>query len=254
MYYIKKGIKTLRQDGIIVFIRKLHLHFLYKFKKKTEYHFVQSYRRYVRNLIKAYPIDEAMSMAVGDGNYYEIGTIEKNILLNYGLKPYMNIVDYGCGSGRLAHALPTDYNLNYLGVDIIDELIDYAKTKTPSNYKYIINHKLNVPVESDTIDIVCAFSLFTHLLHEESFIYMADMKRALKKGGKLIFTFLEFGNSGHWSIFAERVETQKRTNTTPILDVFIEKSVIMLWAEKLGLKIIELKSNQGQSLAVLEKE
>jgi ubiquinone/menaquinone biosynthesis C-methylase UbiE len=226
--------------------------------EKTDFHFIKRYRKYIKTLINLYPLDEAMSMAVGDG-YYEVGQIEKNILLYYGLKPNMSILDYGCGSGRLAHALPSEYDLNYLGIDIVEELLDYAKSKTPSNYRFLLNDKLSVPVESESLDLICAFSVFTHLLHEESFIYLEDMKRALKPGGKLIFSFIEF--KLHWPVFWGTVNAQ-RNNTKAVLNIFIEKSTVKIWAEKLGFEILEIVSGHekkyngkalGQSLAVFIK-
>jgi len=239
---------------------KLKFFFPIKIDRKTEFHFVQDYQKHVRHLIRSYPLDEAMSLAVS-GNYFEVGNIEKDILISYGLKPYMSIVDYGCGSGRLAQALPIEYNLNYIGIDIIDDLLNYARTKSPLNYKFIRHRELSIPLESESIDMICAFSLFTHLLHEESYIYIEDMKRVLKKGGKLILSFLEFGLQDHWSIFISTVNAQ-RNNTLPHLNNFIEKSVIKIWAEKLGFEIIEIIDGNnrkfngnclGQSIAVLRK-
>ena len=251
MSNFEKGFNVLRKNGFIVFFRKVRIFFLNRFRKKSEFHFVKDYKKFVKNLIKVYPIDEAMSLAVG-GKYFEIGNIEKDILIRFGLKHNMSLIDYGCGSGRLANALPIDLNINYLGIDIIDELLEYAKKKSPENYRFIRHRKLSVPVESESVDMICAFSLFTHLLHEESYIYMEDMKRVLKIGGRLIFSFLEFGSVAHWSIFMATVDTQ-RNNTSPHLNTFIEQSVIKIWADKLGFKIIELESGQGQSLAVFEK-
>ncbi|MDR1174626.1 MAG: class I SAM-dependent methyltransferase [Treponema sp.] len=255
-----KVIRSLKNGGFISLYRQLKVFFLIKTSKKTEFHFVQDYQKRVKNLIRSYPIDEAMSLAVG-GNYFEIGNIEKDILLQYGLKPNMSIVDYGCGSGRLAHALPIEYNINYIGIDILDELINYAKTKSPANYKFIKHRKLSVPLNSESADMICAFSVFTHLLHEESYIYIEDMKRVLKKGGKLVFSFCEFGLPEHWPVFLSTVDNQ-RIGILPDLNTFIEKSVIKIWAERLEFKLLEMVDGNnkkfngkclGQSLAILEK-
>jgi len=45
----------------------------------AQFHFIEDYERHVAHLIKKYPIDEAMSLAIG-GSYQEIGTIEADIL------------------------------------------------------------------------------------------------------------------------------------------------------------------------------
>jgi cyclopropane fatty-acyl-phospholipid synthase-like methyltransferase len=41
-------------------------------------------------------------------------------------------------------------------------------------------------------DIVIAFSVFTHLLHEECYAYLQDAARVLTPGGKFVFSFFEF--------------------------------------------------------------
>ena len=69
-----------------------------------------------------------MSDAVG-GCYHLIGDIERSIVTYAGLKDGMKLIDYGCGSGRLASSLAID--IDYLGVDIIDDLLKYAASKSP---------------------------------------------------------------------------------------------------------------------------
>lgn len=142
----------------------------------AQFHFVEDYQKLVQNLIETHPIDEAMSLAVG-GGFDTVGNIEKDILLYAGLKPGMTVLDYGSGSGRLAVALSKHFDIRYIfdikyiGIDIIDELLDYAASKTPKHYKYIKHHNLSVPLKSGSVDLICAFSLFTHLLHSEAYIF-----------------------------------------------------------------------------------
>jgi Methyltransferase domain len=93
-----------------------------------------------------------------------------------------------------------------------------------------------VPAESSSFDIACAFSVFTHLLHHETFAYMQDIRRALKLGGKLVFSFLEFGEDNHWAIFDHTIQVQ-RDNTTPHLNMFIERGAIEVWARRGGWEI-----------------
>ena len=148
--------------------------------------------------------------------------------------------------------MPEEYNLDYLGVDIIDELLDYAKTKAPKNYRFIKHQELSVPAKSESVDMICAFSLFTHLTHHESFIYLQEMHRVLKPKGILVFSFLEFESLKHWSVFLSTVESQKN-GTLPHLNTFIEKSVIKIWADKLNFEIIEI-FEEGQTMVILKRK
>ena len=202
----------------------------------AKFHFVEDYEIWVDSLLAQYPVDQAMAMAVG-GDYDHVGQVEVELLRHAGLRCDMSVLDLGCGSGRLAHALgKSDLSLQYTGVDIIQKLLDYAATKCPRHFHFINNQTLSVPANSATIDIVCAFSLFTHLLHHETYIYVEDIHRVLRTDGKLVFSFIEFAAECHWPVFAATVEGA-RAKTSPHLNSFIERNVIALWASKLGFSI-----------------
>lgn len=228
----------------------------------AKFHFVEDYEAHVERLLAAHSIDEAMSLAVG-GRFHEIGEIEKDILKHAGLQEGMALVDIGCGSGRLAHVLGESMSIDYLGTDIVQSLLDYAATKCPGDYQFTLHRELSVPAEDASADMVSAFSVFTHLLHEETYIYLEDSRRVLKKGGRLVFSFLEFGsgNDIHWPIFADTVQRQ-RTQTLPALNMFIERNAIAAWCAHLGYEIVEIISGNdapyagdplGQSTAILRK-
>lgn len=203
----------------------------------AQFHFVEDYVKHVAALRAAYPIDEAMALAVGGPDYNGIGQIELNILRAAGLKSGMSVFDLGCGSGRLANALgKSGIELEYLGTDVVQDLLDYAETKTPSHYRYVLHRELSVPAETASIDIACAFSVFTHLLHHETFIYMDDIRRVLRPGGKLVFSFLEFHTVSHWTVFEQTVAAQRASNT-PHLNTFIERNAIQVLAERIGLRV-----------------
>ena len=177
-----------------------------------------------------------MSLAVG-GHFELIGAIELGILQHVGLTSSASVFDLGCGSGRLAVALSDSGMIaEYTGTDVVQSLLDYAATKCRPEFRFVLNRELTVPVPSDSIDIACAFSVFTHLLHHESFTYLKQMKRATRPGGRIVFSFLEFAEPGHWPIFQQTVQTQREGGNPP-LNQFMERNAIESWAAHLGLKI-----------------
>lgn len=188
------------------------------------------------------------------------GNLEAALLKSRGLSDGMHLVDLGCGSGRLASALHTDMKISYVGIDIVKKLLDYAKSKAPQ-YEFICHRELSIPQDDVSADMVCAFSLFTHLLHAETYLYLEECRRILKPEGKLVFSFLEFAEPYHWDVFEKTCRATLK-DKTPHLNMFIERSVIATWAEKLGLVIEEFISSGepiwnthsfGQSVVVLRK-
>ena len=160
-------------------------------------HSIKNYSDLVRMYIKKYPndIDRAMMRSVGSPNLtkgIEWGETLFKFLLKEGLRENMSLFDFGCGSGRLALALKkNNFKCNYSGQDIVPELINYLKLKVPNaNVVYTKERKILMP--DDSQDIVANFSVFTHLLLEEIFIYMKDIFRVLKPGGIHIFSYHEF--------------------------------------------------------------
>jgi 2-polyprenyl-3-methyl-5-hydroxy-6-metoxy-1,4-benzoquinol methylase len=226
----------------------------------AEFHFVEDYEKYVANLIANHPLDEAMNLAVG-GNFESVGQIEADILRHFGLRDGMYVIDIGCGSGRLAHALSKMGKFEYLGTDIVQSLLDYAAKKSPTNYLFKLNRALNIPAASNSADYVVVFSVFTHLLHSESFIYLEEAKRVLRLGGMAIFSFLEFSEPGHWWAFEAEMQT-RRGGGEGHLNTFIDRGAIAIWARRLGFEVEAMisgcdapwgKNHLGQAVAVLKK-
>lgn len=228
----------------------------------AKFHFVEDYERLVRRLRWKYSLDEAMSRAVGGGGYERIGQIEAAIVGYAGLKDGQSLLDLGCGSGRLAAALGQKMSIEYCGIDVVKALLKYAKKKSPENYRFILNRSLAVPLPNASCDMATAFSVFTHLLHHESYIYLEELHRVVRPGGVVMFSFLEFSEPHHWAQFEATVEVQ-RSATLPHLNQFLERSQIELWSGKLGYHDVRFVGSTeapwgssaalGQSIAILQR-
>lgn len=242
-----------------------------------EKHFLKDYIAHVAKLkSSSRSLEEAMSLAVG-GNFEAMGQIEADLLRMYGLCDGARLIDLGCGSGRTAVAISRDLQVDYHGIDIVEDLLDFARAHTPQSYRYSRVEELQIPDQDGRADMICAFSLFTHLLHEESYIYLEECARVLKPGGRLVFSFLEFQIPAHWGVFAITVQQLKASARAP-LNVFIERNAIQTWAEHLGFAVegwmdstqgpciplsrpvvmdsgekLENRANLGQSVCVLRK-
>jgi ubiquinone/menaquinone biosynthesis C-methylase UbiE len=215
-------------------------------------HYVLDYRKHVRNLIANHPIDEAMSLAVG-GHYDEIGQIAAEIVIQCGATNSSSIIDLGCGSGRLAKQIGIRLpQIQYLGIDVVQELLDYAATRTPPHFRYLLNYAQNIPVPDASVDMVVAFSVFTHLYHEESFVYLRDIKRVLRPGGAAVFSFLE--TATHWPVFEHLVAGAGRPRASE-LTMFMERPQIESWADHLGFRVQEYNPGPylGQTVAMLTR-
>jgi ubiquinone/menaquinone biosynthesis C-methylase UbiE len=218
-------------------------------------HFVEDYETFVRQLIASHPLDEAMSMAVG-GNYDIVGSMLVNILRGCGIREASSIIDLGCGSGRLAKHLGLNFpRIEYLGIDVVQELLDYAATQSPAHFRFVRHCDLSIPAPDQSADFVTAFSVFTHLFHEESYIYLLDCRRVLRPFGSIVFTFLE--SARNWPIFEGMLSDVKAGHKTH-LNMFFERPQIETWAKRLDLGLMGFDfgpphDGHGQTVAVLRK-
>jgi len=207
---------------------------------------------------------KAAELAVG-GLFDEFGKIELEILKENELTRDKFVIDVGCGSGRLAKQLSI-YGLNrYLGTDVVDDLLDYAGKIIGNKELWLLKKvdKIEIPADSDSADFVCFFSVFTHLLHEQTFLYLKEAKRVLKPDGKVIFSFLEFEVPSHWAVFEDNLDKFEENH----LNMFFDRKAINVWSNFLGMSVEKiLQGNEpqiakdinklrslGQSIAVLKK-
>lgn len=222
--------------------------------REQQPHFVTDYTAYVRDLIQKHPLQEAMSYAVG-GAYDLTGSLLVEVLERCGLKEDMSIIDLGCGSGRLAKHLGIRYpGLQYLGIDIVQELLDYAKQQSPDHFRFVLNHTLKLPAENSSADMVAIFSVVTHLLHQESFVYLREARRTLKPGGRIVFSFLE--SDMNWPIFQGMVDRAEAGVKDDQLNMITERSQIEAWARHLEMDVVSYDlglphEGDGQTVVVL---
>lgn len=205
--------------------------------------------------------DKAMELAIG-GGFEVIGAIEAALLRHYGLPPDGHLVDVGCGSGRLAKPLSGFLRGTYLGIDLVPDLIDHARSITGRpDWRFEVIDHIGIPEADGKADMVCFFSVLTHLLHEQSYWYLEEAKRVLKPGGRIVFSFLEFREPGHMPYFWAALRDAKAGNYVP-LNVFIERNAIQRWADALSLEIVDLREGTdpivpeghlGQAVCVLRK-
>ena len=205
----------------------------------TKTDFVKTHRRQFKNLRTVYSTDEAARIVVG-GEFEATGLLLRETLIHHGLKKDGYLIDVGCGSGRLAKPLAEYLTGKYLGIDVVPELVDYArKLVGRPDWRFEVAGGLKIPEQDGKADMVSFFSVFTHLLHEESFVYLRDAKRVLKPGGKVVLSFLDFRIEDHWSIFQGNV-ADIGLGSKP-LNIFLATDMLREWARRLDLEVEVIK-------------
>jgi 2-polyprenyl-3-methyl-5-hydroxy-6-metoxy-1,4-benzoquinol methylase len=201
----------------------------------TKTDFRKTHRRVVKVLRQSYSPEEAARQAVG-GEFEGVGLLLREALIFHGLTPNDYLIDVGCGSGRLAKPLAEYLNGKYLGIDVVPDLIAYARKVAPrTDWRFEVAEGLKIPEADEQADVVCFFSVLTHLLHEESFVYLREARRVLKPGGKIVVSFLDFRIPSHWNFFESNIR-DIGIGSQP-MNVFLCPDMLREWAKRLELEI-----------------
>ena len=204
----------------------------------------RAYTAVLEGLKESMPLDEAMTLIGGGdgGSFDKIGQKQLAVLRHFGLEPHHHLIEVGCGAGRLAKPMSKYLTGKYSGFDIIDENVDYAqKLVQRPDWTFESIDYISIPEPDGCADMVCFFSVFTHLLNEESYVYLEECVRVLKPGGRIHFTFMEFREESQWRPFLGLVEGAKEFANSPI-SMFTHRDTIEFWAKHLRLKIEEIRS------------
>jgi len=131
-----------------------------------------------------YDLDKYLKGGLAD--YKSINQILENS--GFEISSFSNILDFGCGCGRIIRHLKSLKNTDVYGVDInkrcilwCDKNLKFAKFKKNSIAP-------SLDFNDETFDFIYAVSVFTHLNEDLQISWMKEFKRILKKNGLLLLT------------------------------------------------------------------
>lgn len=164
---------------------------------------------------------EHMIPGVGGGGvqrFREIGEEFRGLFQEVGgLKPTDNVLDPGCGCGRMAIALGDflEASARYEGFDIVREYTDWCTENiTPQRPNFNFTHvdlwnknynpegKLQAdtfrfPYEDDSFDFAWLTSVFTHMLPADVAHYLDELHRVMRPGKRVLATYFVLDDEVH---------------------------------------------------------
>ncbi len=137
------------------------------------------------------------------------GANQLQLLQHWGLRPSSQVLEIGCGVGRLAYELASflDADGRYTGFDVSPTAIDWCNehyaARLPNfrfelvearNARYnpqggVDPASLRFPYADEQFDVVCAFAVFMHMQLPEIAHYLEEIGRVLQRDGVAVATF-----------------------------------------------------------------
>lgn len=216
-------------------------------------------------LYESHATTDSGTDVIGVGDFERIGQLELRFLQRAGLKGSMKVLDLGCGIGRLAQQLIPELNTgSYLGIDISPTMILRAE-ETLKNIGTSCHVNLRVgdggllnTIEPQTMDIACAFSVFTHMDLEDTYLHLQCIKRVLKPGSILVCSHLLLPESEDAkNIFNQSSVLPYQERRSRVISVVTSREIINSVAQMAGFQVNkwiagseELCSSEQTSLGV----
>ncbi|AIT82884.1 hypothetical protein JI59_25965 (plasmid) [Novosphingobium pentaromativorans US6-1] len=235
-------------------------------QRRANTHSINDYRKIVRNKLRQIPHNRALALAQAIGaesmeTFVSQGDGHVAVLLHNGLTDGMAVYDLGCGCGRTAQALRrSGWKGTYIGADVVPELLQELARQCP-DYATVLNTTPTIAAPDGSLDIVFHWSVFTHLFPAEAYLYTAEAFRALKPGGRMVFSFLEMEDSAHDRVWQANQRLLREGKAAAQLDAFLHRDWIRRFARDSGF--LEPSFTDGsddtyhppfwQALAVMEK-
>jgi cyclopropane fatty-acyl-phospholipid synthase-like methyltransferase len=126
-----------------------------------------------------------------------------------GLTRDSRLLDWGCGAGRLAIGIKQEWHhiADYHGVDVQKKLIRWATNHLADDHTRFTlvnqrndrynpdgNPRRRIPADPGTVDVLYAYSVFSHMLTDDVAGYARAMAEALAPEGRIWLTaFVEDG-------------------------------------------------------------
>ena len=144
------------------------------------------------------PPNSSMRKTIASGSafdYFHGGTCYLPITTmaeKYGLNlrdKNLNILDFGCGVGRLLLHITREYKSNnYYACDLDETSISFLLKNYPKVNSYTNDYFPPLKYESSKFDMIYALSIFSHLNQEDQGPWLKELSRITKSGGYLFLT------------------------------------------------------------------
>ncbi len=148
---------------------------------------------------------------VGGGDLEAVGREFVGLFQQFGLRPDDDVLDVGCGVGRMAVPLSSFMTSgSYVGIDVSADAIELCRKRVKrENFKFVHANLYNslynksgqqavdyrFPFPDRSFDFIVLCSVFTHMLRDEVEHYLAEIARVMRDDATCFITWFVIDSS-----------------------------------------------------------
>lgn len=203
---------------------------------------------------------------IGGGDFISVGENFFKTMKRYGLTENMDVLDVGCGQGRMARPLIGFFNKgSYRGFDIVRSGIEWCQREYigagPFEFSHadVYNKRYNktgkvaaadfkFPFPDDSFDRVFLTSVFTHMFAKDVENYLSEVSRVMRPNGKALITWFLLDEVSRQSQnqvlnFNEVIDDVSRTTvkSNPEAAIAFDLGYVVSLYQKNGLSIEDIE-------------
>jgi len=170
----------------------------------------------------SYPLpcpDDREGYSPGFDGVYWLSGLEDHLKImdaaqRYGVEP-KSVFDFGCASGRVLRHYATQTDIPEIwGSDINGRHVRWLYEHLPHTVKPIFNHCIPaIPIPDKSVDIISAFSVFTHIDTFET-CWLAELRRIMSDDG---MAYLTVHNEDTWAALRDQIDNPENRLIQSIL-------------------------------------
>ena len=184
--------------------------------------------------------------------------LDRNLFANY-CRPYLStrtrVLEIGQGNGAFTRLMAPEVE-HVVCFDFSRSRLDAARQALSDNVNvsYVLGDESGLaPLRAGSIDLAFSYELFVHLDQEEAFLYLQDLRRVLRPGGRAILAFANLLDPLGFAQFEAEVAGRRPGGRTVGRINFLSPDVVrtLVTSAQLDVESIHLAANNRDMITIL---
>ncbi len=169
----------------------------------------------------------------------------ENFRATVGIQPDDEILEIGCGVGRVGTAL-APLCKRWVGADVSSNMLQHARERLSAhdNVELVELSGWDLgPIASESLDLVYSTVVFMHLDEWERYSYIAEAFRVLRPGGRLYVDNFNLCSDPGWAFFTEMATNYHPLGRPPNISKSSTPDEMRTYFERAGFEAIKVLSS-----------